>query len=105
MDLLDRLLGHDRWTTVQLLERCRELKPVQWQQSFDLGHQTLPETFAHMLGNVQIWTVLMAQQPVQQSTEEVLASPEDFIRAWLRVYNEFAALAQAVRDEGRWDAL
>jgi hypothetical protein len=23
MDLLDRLLGHDRWTTAQLLERCR----------------------------------------------------------------------------------
>jgi ketosteroid isomerase-like protein len=23
LDLLDRLLGHDRWTTTQLLERCR----------------------------------------------------------------------------------
>src|SRR4051794_33910860 len=25
MDSLDRLVGHDRWTTAQLLERCREL--------------------------------------------------------------------------------
>lgn len=30
MDLLDRLLGHDRWTTGQLPERCRELRAEQW---------------------------------------------------------------------------
>jgi len=30
MNLLDRLLGHDRWTTTQLLERCRELRAEQW---------------------------------------------------------------------------
>jgi hypothetical protein len=29
MDLLDRLLGHDRWITTQLLERCRELRAEQ----------------------------------------------------------------------------
>jgi hypothetical protein len=35
MDLLDRLLGHDRWTTARLLERCRELGTEQWVQPFD----------------------------------------------------------------------
>ena len=45
MDLLDRLLGHDCWTTTQLLERSRELQPEQWVQPFDLGHQTLAATF------------------------------------------------------------
>jgi uncharacterized damage-inducible protein DinB len=59
MDVLDRLLGHDRWTTTQLLERCRELRVEQWTQSFDLGHQTLAVTFQHMIGNVRVWTDLM----------------------------------------------
>src|SRR6266705_3045972 len=56
MDLLDRLLGHDRWTTAQLLERCRELRAEQWTQPFDLGHQTLAATFQHMIGNVRVYT-------------------------------------------------
>src|SRR5215211_3881748 len=55
MDLLDRLLGHDRWTTAQLLERCRELRVEQWTQPFDLGHQTLAATFQHIIGNVRVW--------------------------------------------------
>lgn len=58
MDLLDRLLSHDRWTTAQLLERCRELQPEEWTQSFDVGHQTLAATFQHMPGNLQVWTDL-----------------------------------------------
>jgi len=45
MDLLDRLLGHDRWTTAQLLERCRELRTEQWTQSFDLDINTEQSVF------------------------------------------------------------
>ena len=44
MDLLDRLLGHDCWTTAQLLERCGELRAEQWTQPFDMGHETLAAT-------------------------------------------------------------
>jgi uncharacterized damage-inducible protein DinB len=104
MDLLDRLLGHDRWTTAQLLERCRELKPEQWTQSFDLGHQTLAATFQHMLGNVRVWTNLMAERPVQPSSDEALTTTNELITAWQHAYDEFAALACSFRDQGRWDA-
>jgi hypothetical protein len=38
------------------------------------GHQTLAETFAHMLGNVHMWTDLMAQRPVRQSEDEISAA-------------------------------
>jgi uncharacterized damage-inducible protein DinB len=74
MDLLDRLLGHDRWTTAQLLERCRELRAEQWIQPFDLGHETLAATFQHMRSNVRVWTDLMAERPVRPSTDEALTT-------------------------------
>jgi uncharacterized damage-inducible protein DinB len=79
MDLLDRLLGHERWTTTQLLERCRELRAEQWTQPFDLGHQTLAATFQHMIGNVRVWTDLMAQRTVRQSSDEALVTADDLI--------------------------
>jgi uncharacterized damage-inducible protein DinB len=104
MDLLDRLLGHDRWTSTQLLERCRELRADQWTQPFDLGHQTLEATFQHMIGNVRVWTDLMAQRPVRQSAEEAVTTPSDLIAAWQSVYQDFAALARTIGDQGRWDA-
>ena len=72
MDLLDRLLGHDRWTTAQLLERCRELQPEQWAQPFDVGQQTLATTFQHMIGSVRVWTDLIAARPVRPFSDEAL---------------------------------
>jgi uncharacterized damage-inducible protein DinB len=104
MDLLDRLLGHDRWTTAQLLERCRELRADQWAQPFDLGHQTLEETFQHMIGNVRVWTDLMAQRPVRQSAQAEATTADTLRAAWDGAYQEFATLARTIADQGRWDA-
>jgi uncharacterized damage-inducible protein DinB len=104
MDLLDRLLGHDRWTTTQLLERCRELRADQWTQPFDLGHQTLEATFQHMIGNVRVWTDLMAQRPARQPAEEAAATASELSAEWQTVYTDFAALARTIGDQNRWDA-
>jgi hypothetical protein len=41
MDLLDRLLGHDAWTTRQILECCHELPPTQLRQPIDAAHETV----------------------------------------------------------------
>src|SRR5688572_16657515 len=49
MDLLDRLLGHDHWTTARLLELSRDLTDAHLDQPIDIGHQTLRETFDHMI--------------------------------------------------------
>ena len=104
MDLLDRLLGHDRWTTTQLLVRCRELRVEQWTQPFDQGHQTLAATFQHMIGNVRVWTDLMAQRSVRPSSDEAPAAADDLIAAWQGAYDDFATLARRIGDEQRWDA-
>ncbi len=51
MDLLDRLLGHDSWTTRQLLDLAGTLSDNQLDQEFDIGHRTVRRTFAHIIWN------------------------------------------------------
>lgn len=60
MDLLDRLLGHDAWTTRQLLLRSLNLADEQLDQEFDIGHRTLRATFVHLIRNMEGWSGLMA---------------------------------------------
>jgi uncharacterized damage-inducible protein DinB len=52
-------MGHDAWTTRQILERFRELDDSQLHQAFDIGHETVYDTLVHMIGNVRTWTDLM----------------------------------------------
>jgi uncharacterized damage-inducible protein DinB len=97
MDLLDRLLEHDRWATPQLLELSRGLTDAQLDQEFDIGHRSLRATFEHMIVNVAFWTGLMTGQPVD-------APPDDRSLAALferheRFYATFASLARRLRDE------
>src|SRR5690349_13120004 len=66
MDLLDRLLEHDRWATTQLLELCRGLTDAQLDQPFDVGHRTLRATLDHQIPNLDFWTGLMTGQPVEE---------------------------------------
>ncbi|HWB09145.1 MAG TPA: hypothetical protein VG826_07975 [Pirellulales bacterium] len=39
MDLLDRLLGHDAWTTRRLPSCCQGLSDEQLDHEFDIGHR------------------------------------------------------------------
>ncbi|HEX5499170.1 MAG TPA: DinB family protein [Thermomicrobiales bacterium] len=101
MDLLDRMLGHDRWTTALLLEMCRGLTDVQLDQPFDIGHRTLRRTFGHMISAVRFWTAAMTGQPEEMREDEralaVLSEEHE------RSYAAFAALARRMHDEGRMD--
>ncbi len=53
MDLLDRLLDHDRWATDQLLNVSRGLTDAQLDEELDIGHRTLRATFEHMIFNLE----------------------------------------------------
>ncbi len=101
MDVLDRLLGHDHWATVQLLELSRILTDEQLDQPFDIGHRTLRATFEHMIFNVEFWTGVMAGQPVDAPRD---GSPlAALIDRHQRSYETFATFARRVRDERRLD--
>jgi uncharacterized damage-inducible protein DinB len=104
MDLLDRLLGHDAWTTRQLLLRSRELDPDALHQSFDVGHGTVYETLVHMIGNVRTWTDLMTGAPIDRRDSAWRnLSLDDLIARHDAAMADFAALARRIRDVSRFD--
>ena len=103
MDLLDRLLGHDAWTTRQLLLRCRDLSDEQIHRRFDIGHESVHATLVHLVGNVRIWTDLMAGTPrvVDRSWRDLPV--DELLARHDAAAADFAALARRIRDEGRLD--
>jgi len=104
VDILDRLLGHDEWTTRQVLLRCCELTSGQMQQPFDVGHTTIEDTLRHMIGNIEVWTDLMCERPVRKgATAETPATIDELSRRFDAAHADFATLARQVTDQGRLD--
>ena len=101
MDLLDRMLGYGGWTTGQALAACRGLTDAQLDQPFDIGHGTLRETLAHVVGAVAYWTGQMTgEAPAPPPAEASI----DALVAWhRRAHAAFAVAARRVCDEGRLD--
>ena len=105
MNLLDRLLEHDRGVTRQLLAQCQTLSSNQWQLPFLIGHVTLLDTFDHMLRNVEVWTDLMSKQPVREAQKLSAESAETISTRWDNTYNEFAQLAREIEQSDRINEL
>ena len=103
MDLLDRLIEHDDWTTRKVLARCAELSEDQLDQTFPFEHGSVRATLEHMLGNIEIWTELMGDRPLSEAGSDTsLPALETRFDA---AYAAFGALARRVRDDGRLNAL
>ena len=107
MDLLDRLLGHDAWTTRQLLLRCRGLADAALDREFDIGHRTVRATLAHIIRNVEVWSDLMSGQPVRADPG---AGPQGrsvsaLIARLDRAAADLARVARDVARRGGWDEL
>ena len=105
MDILDRLLKHDAWATRQLLLHCRDLTDEQLNQHFDLGHETLRTTLAHIIENMEVWTDLMNGQPAPPDMEPKARaeSVDGLIERLDAAAVDFAAQARKMTDEGRLD--
>lgn len=100
MDLLDRLLGHDAWTTRLLLLRCQECSDEQLDRRFDIGHRTIRQTLHHIISNVEVWASLMAGQQVklhQPGSVPVLTVRFD------EASSKLSQVAHAVSERGGWD--
>jgi uncharacterized damage-inducible protein DinB len=102
MDLLDRLLGHDRWTTTQYLEASKNLSDEQLDQEFDIGLRSLRATFDHMIFNVEAWTAVM----IGESADDVSRdgrSIDEMLKRHERSYDAFASVARQMNDSQRLD--
>src|SRR5437588_11128424 len=105
MDLLDRLLGHDAWTTRELLLRCRDLTDEQLDREFAIGHRSVRTTFRHIIRNMEFWSDLMAGRPAQCNQTTL---PEDRSVACLlarldSAAAELAHVARTVAQRSGWD--
>ncbi len=104
MDMLDRMLAHDVWTTRQLLLLSLPLTDADCDRPFDIGHETLRRTFRHLIGNMEVWTDLLYERPANLAPRPPEANTIAGLLARLdAIAPEFAALAHRIRDEGRWD--
>jgi len=101
MDLLDRLIGHDTWTTRQLLLACQTLPDEALDREFEIDHKSLRETFLHMIENLETWTDLMYEREVKARTGRTVPELLERLSAASR---NFAHLARQVAREGRYDA-
>jgi uncharacterized damage-inducible protein DinB len=102
MDILDRYLGYEAWTSRYFIDRCHEVSPAQLHQQFDIGHGTLHATVAHIIGNLEVWTDLMRERPVRH-----LATLPDRVDGYLERFDaamaDFADCARALVAEDRLD--
>lgn len=105
MNLLDRLLEHDRWTTRQVFIVCRTLTLEQLQKPFELGQGTIDETLRHMIRNVQVWTDLMRTRPVQPREPITRAGIEELAALFEVIYTDFAEYARRLQADDRLDEL
>ena len=97
LDLLDRLLEHDAWTTRRVLEFAQSLTDKQLDQDFDIGHRTARETVQHVIGNIEVWTDLMAARPVRRMPtyrQSIVELRQRFEAA----FGDFAQVARQLRD-------
>jgi uncharacterized damage-inducible protein DinB len=102
MTLLDRLLGHDAWTTRQLLLASRPLTDAQLDHEFDLGYKSLRVTFGHILRNMEAWSDQIAGRPVRPRIEGT--QTVDALLARLDgAANDLARAARAVEERGALD--
>ncbi len=106
MDLLDRLLGHDAWTTRELLLRSRELSNDELDREFDIGHRSLRRTFQHIIRNMEVWTDLISGESVTPDSDpNARCSISELIDRLERVTPRLERVARKIIDEHRLDEL
>jgi uncharacterized damage-inducible protein DinB len=103
MDLLDRFLGHDAWTTRELLLRCRGLSDEQLDRTFPIGHGSLRATFVHIIWNMEVWTDLMCERPRRPDPGPAAETIPRLIERLDAVAAEFAAVSRRLQAERRLD--
>lgn len=103
VDILDRMLEHDRWATHELLAASAGLTDAQLDQPFDIGHRTLRATFEHLVFNVEAWTAITAQTPLERYPPD--PSLVEIEARFNLAQVAFAALARRLRDDALLDAM
>jgi len=100
MDILDRLLAHDTWTTRQLLLACQSLPDDLLDKEFDIDQRSLRKTFVHIIENMETWTDLLCERPIQNRMGN---SVPELIERLSSISRDFANVARRVARQQSYD--
>ncbi len=100
MNLLDRLLGHDAWTTRQLLAIAARLSEEQLDREFDIGHRSLRATFNHIIHNMEVWSSLMAAEGIRRQDDRTIPG---MIGRLAVAEIRLSRIARRIAAENAWD--
>ena len=100
MDIVDRLLAHDTWTTRQLLLACQGLDDLAFDQDFDIDHTSLRMTFEHIIANMETWTDLLYERPVSKRAGNSISALLDRLS---HISRDFADITRKIVREQRYD--
>jgi RimJ/RimL family protein N-acetyltransferase/uncharacterized damage-inducible protein DinB len=105
MDLLDRLLGHDAWTTRQLLLVCENLTDEQLERRHGFAHGSVRDTLRHIIFNMEVWTGLMAGRITSRNDmpDNRGMAVNDLVTRLNSVAESLYRLARSVQDRQAWD--
>lgn len=101
MDMVDRLLKHDQWTTRQLLVLSAALGDEQLDQPFELGLKTVRLTLVHIVANTICWTRLMMGVEPIATVIKGNVKIEDLSKGFDQISDELYFFARQLADEGR----
>ena len=107
MTLLDRLLGHDAWTTRQMLLLCKPLPNAQLDARFDMSHGSVRSTFLHIIRNMEAWTDVMSGRPIRpkRDDEQDQRSVDGMLKRLDQAAQNLASFAKDVEARNAWDEL
>jgi uncharacterized damage-inducible protein DinB len=103
MTLLDRLLGHDAWTTRELLRRCRSLTDEQLDRPFEIGHRSVRATVEHVVFNMEVWGELMAGERPMLNRDARARSIDGLLTRVDRAAERLRRVTTAVASRDGWD--
>ncbi len=100
--ILDRLLRHDRDTTLELIEIATRLETRALERDFEIGPGSVRRTLDHIVRAMECWTDLMLAKP-QRERLSLDAPLADLAARLHAVGDELLALGKKLATEGRLD--
>jgi uncharacterized damage-inducible protein DinB len=90
-----------------VLEICRSLSDEQLDQELGIDHGTVRASLVHLVEAVEMWTDLMAGQPIRWQTTASDSQPsiESLTRRYEQASADFAAQARRLQADGRLDEM
>lgn len=107
MDILDRLLAHNKWATRILLEKCSAVSTEDYNREFEISLGTLHKTCSHTVGVMYVWASIIANDSPGEYRDlsKTCPTPNDLLAELHKAHEALVKATTTVRDENRLDEI